>query len=152
MGCFEVPAASVANDLGRHNSIDLMPTSPSPESKSRIELVVPKSASAVQAARSEKPQLQQQRKQQLHLYSIAAPGMRHSSQNMQELSQLMAWADAVNMRPGWVQVQKGYFEAPGEHIVNHRCVGTLLFAPRRITCNGQSRDGICPWLKISHSL
>lgn len=51
--------------------------------------------------------------QQLHLYSIAAPGMRLPPQSTHDLSQLLGWAEPVRMKPGWLQVQKGYFEAPG---------------------------------------
>jgi hypothetical protein len=52
--------------------------------------------------------------QQLHLYSIASPGMRRWPDNTQDLGAALAWAEPVNMKPGWVQLQKGFFQAPGE--------------------------------------
>lgn len=51
--------------------------------------------------------------QKLHLYSIAAPGMRRWPENTQDLSVALSWADPVNMKPGWVQLQNGYWQAPG---------------------------------------
>lgn len=52
----------------------------------------------------------------LHLYSIAAPGMRKwpDASHCQGLSRRLCWADPVNVKPGWQQTQKGYFEAPSE--------------------------------------
>jgi hypothetical protein len=52
--------------------------------------------------------------QQLHLYSIASPGMRRWPDNTQDLGAALAWAEPVNMKPGWVQLQKGFFQAPGD--------------------------------------
>jgi hypothetical protein len=51
--------------------------------------------------------------QQLHLYSIASPGMRRWPDNTQDLGAALAWAEPVNMKPGWAQLQKGFFQAPG---------------------------------------
>jgi hypothetical protein len=51
--------------------------------------------------------------QQLHLYSIACPGMRRWPDNTQDLGAALAWAEPVNMKPGWAQLQKGFFQAPG---------------------------------------
>jgi len=53
-------------------------------------------------------------RQKLHLYSIAAPGMRRPPEVTQDLSRVLGWAEPVKMKPGWKQIQKGYFEAPGE--------------------------------------
>jgi hypothetical protein len=55
--------------------------------------------------------------QQLHLYSIASPGMRRWPDNTQDLGAALAWAESVNLKPGWVQLQKGFFQAPGERFV-----------------------------------
>jgi hypothetical protein len=52
--------------------------------------------------------------QQLHLYSIASPGMRRWPDTTQDLGVALAWAEPVNMKPGWAQLQKGFFQAPGE--------------------------------------
>jgi hypothetical protein len=51
--------------------------------------------------------------QKLHLYSIAAPGMRRRPESTQELTRVLGWADSITPKPGWVLVQKGYFDAPG---------------------------------------
>ncbi|WIA21067.1 hypothetical protein OEZ85_005388 [Tetradesmus obliquus] len=51
--------------------------------------------------------------QQLHLYSIASPGMRRWPEHTQDLSAALAWAEPVNMKRGWAQLQKGFFQAPG---------------------------------------
>lgn len=53
-------------------------------------------------------------RQQLQLYSIASPGMRRSATSTRDLARFTSWSDAVNMKAGWVQLQKGYFDAPGE--------------------------------------
>uniref|UniRef100_A0A383VNF8 Guanylate cyclase domain-containing protein n=1 Tax=Tetradesmus obliquus TaxID=3088 RepID=A0A383VNF8_TETOB len=51
--------------------------------------------------------------QQLHLYSIASPGMRRWPEHTQDLGAALAWAEPVNMKRGWAQLQKGFFQAPG---------------------------------------
>jgi hypothetical protein len=109
MGCFEIPAPST-DDSSNHGGINTSVTGMHPSADSRIELVVPRSAEA--AARSGKHSSQQP-KMQLHLYSVAAPGMRQRPSSTEQLSRLLSWSDPVNMRPGWVQLQKGFWEAPG---------------------------------------
>lgn len=52
-------------------------------------------------------------KMHLQLYSIAAPNMRRLPQNTNQLQSCTAWVQPVRMKPGWVQVQKDYFQAPG---------------------------------------
>lgn len=49
---------------------------------------------------------------QLHLYSLAAPGMRRVPKAAYEYS-TMGWALPVRVQPTWVKAQKGYFDAPG---------------------------------------
>jgi hypothetical protein len=70
---------------------------------------------------------QKEEQQLLHVYSIAAPGMRRSPEGAQELAACAAWSAAVNMKRGWRQKQKGFFEAPGElvmHQLHHHFVRT----------------------------
>jgi hypothetical protein len=77
--------------------------------------------------RAEKQQQQQQsllplpqkkkpkeEQQLLHVYSIAAPGMRRAPETTQDLAACAAWTAAINMKRGWRQKQKGFFDAPGE--------------------------------------
>jgi hypothetical protein len=111
MGCFEVPAPS-GDDSSNQGGINTSITAMHPSADSQIELVVPRSAAAAAAARSGKHSSQQP-KQQLHLYSVAAPGMRQRPSSTEQLLRLLSWSDPVNMRPGWVQLQKGFWEAPG---------------------------------------
>ena len=57
-------------------------------------------------------------RQKMHLYSIASPGMRRQPEDREGLGiqeQEEGWSEPVNMRAGWVQTQKGYFEAPSEY-------------------------------------
>lgn len=118
MGCFEVPAPNADDSSGGHGTTDSLLAAMQPSADSQIELVVPRAAAAA-AARSSAKQggkhAQPQAKQQLHLYSVAAPGMRQRASSTEQLSRILSWSDAVNMRPGWVQVQKGFWEAPGAH-------------------------------------
>jgi hypothetical protein len=62
---------------------------------------------------------QKEEQQLLHVYSIAAPGMRRSAESTQELAACAAWSVAVNIKRGWRQKQKGFFEAPGEPRTHH---------------------------------
>jgi hypothetical protein len=62
-------------------------------------------------------QRHRQEQQQLHLYTIAAPGMRRPPQSTNDLAQVLGWAEPVRSKPGWLQVQKSYFSAPGGSIV-----------------------------------
>ncbi|WIA30200.1 hypothetical protein OEZ86_000292, partial [Tetradesmus obliquus] len=116
MGCFEVPAPNADDSSGGHGTTNSLLAAMQPSADSQIELVVPRAAAAA-AARSSAKQggkhAQPQAKQQLHLYSVAAPGMRQRASSTEQLSRILSWSDAVNMRPGWVQVQKGFWEAPG---------------------------------------
>lgn len=54
-----------------------------------------------------------QRGIQLQLYAIAAPKMRRLPQHSSELQSCASWCQPVRVKPGWVQVQKDYFAAPG---------------------------------------
>jgi hypothetical protein len=54
-----------------------------------------------------------QRITQLQLYLIAAPKMRQLPQHTSELQSYMSWCQPVRAKPGWQQVQKDYFAAPG---------------------------------------
>jgi len=49
----------------------------------------------------------------LQLYSVAAPKMRQLPQTTNQLQSCTAWMQPVRVKPGWVQVQKDYFQAPG---------------------------------------
>jgi hypothetical protein len=114
MGCFEVPAPSTDDTNPVEGAASSLLAAMQPSADSQIELVVPRSTAAA-AARSGKhsSKLHAQAKQQLHLYSVAAPGMRLRPSSTEQLGRFLSWSDAVNMRPGWVQVQKGFWEAPG---------------------------------------
>eukprot|EP00882_Tetradesmus_deserticola_P006586 GHRQ01006933.1.p1 GENE.GHRQ01006933.1~~GHRQ01006933.1.p1 ORF type:complete len:343 (+),score=136.35 GHRQ01006933.1:148-1029(+) len=111
MGCFAVPALT-DDGVTEAGEADTSMAALQPSADSQVELFVPRSAAA--AARSNKDSGQQlQAKQQLHLYSVAAPGMRQRQGSTEQLPQLLSWSDAVNVQPGWVQLQKGFWEAPG---------------------------------------
>uniref|UniRef100_A0A383WDG8 Guanylate cyclase domain-containing protein n=1 Tax=Tetradesmus obliquus TaxID=3088 RepID=A0A383WDG8_TETOB len=58
---------------------------------------------------------QKDESQLLHVYSIAAPGMRRAAESTQELAACAAWTAPINMKRGWRQKQKGFFDAPGAH-------------------------------------
>lgn len=107
MGCFDVPDAP-ADEAGGKQPSDSEPESPKPSvtAAGRVELVLPGSR-----ARGRSPTKQVRMK--LHLFSIAAPGMRRRPENTQDLSRVLSWADPVRVKAGWKQKQKGYFEAPG---------------------------------------
>jgi hypothetical protein len=74
---------------------------------------VQRTQSSKQGAAAARSKAQQLQIQQLHLYSIACPGMRRWPDNTQDLGAALAWAEPVNMKPGWAQLQKGFFQAPG---------------------------------------
>jgi hypothetical protein len=121
MGCFEVPAPNTEDASAGNSTENNLLATMQPSADSQIELVVPRSAAAA-AARSGKHSsklAQPQAKQQLHLYSVAAPGMRQRPSSTEQLTRFLSWSDAVNMRPGWVQVQKGFWEAPGTRFEPH---------------------------------
>lgn len=114
MGCFEVPAWSFSDD-GSHGRS-------SPVQSQNIELVInhnktcsvtPLESGSPSKERQPSPFLNAVGKEQLQLYSVAAPGMRKPPDNMEELVHYKGWCEPVNARPGWVQVQKGFFDAPG---------------------------------------
>jgi hypothetical protein len=52
---------------------------------------------------------------QLQLYSIAAPKMRRLPQHTSDL-QVLGWCQPVRPKQGWRQLQKDYFQAPGERV------------------------------------
>jgi hypothetical protein len=108
------PAAAAAGDKSQAN-LELLLVG------SRVQ----RTHSGKQKAGAGKKSLQVQ---QLHLYSIASPGMRRWPDNTQDLGAALAWAEPVNMKPGWVQLQKGFFQAPGAQrqlagscVVSNRC-------------------------------
>jgi hypothetical protein len=79
---------------------------------------------------------------QLQLYSIAAPKMRRLPQHTSDL-QALGWCQPVRQKQGWRQVQKDYFQAPGERI---QCVSigdTLQHACKELEvlsyCDVQTR-------------
>jgi hypothetical protein len=74
---------------------------------------VQRTQSSKQGAAASRSKVVQLQVQQLHLYSIASPGMRRWPDTTQDLGAALAWAEPVNMKPGWAQLQKGFFQAPG---------------------------------------
>jgi hypothetical protein len=46
--------------------------------------------------------------------------MRRRPEMTQDLSRVLGWAEPVKMKPGWKQIQKGYFEAPGQRRARHQ--------------------------------
>lgn len=50
---------------------------------------------------------------QLHLYAVAAPGMRRVPASTQDITQCLSWGASVELKRHWSKVQKGYFDAPG---------------------------------------
>lgn len=53
----------------------------------------------------------------MHFYSIASPGMRKHPEEREGLGfeeAQLGWAERVTLKAGWLQSQKGYFEAPSE--------------------------------------
>lgn len=107
----DVSASHDGKDTGRQSSIT--PT------------MLPKSAAAAVAAAAGaelelllatgrgQPGRHRHEQQQLHLYTIAAPGMRRPPQSTHDLARVLGWAEPVRVKPGWLQVQKSYFSAPG---------------------------------------
>ena len=55
------------------------------------------------------------RRKVLHLYAVAAPGMRRAATTTLAMSQCESWAAPVELKLKWRKVQKGYFDAPGKH-------------------------------------
>jgi hypothetical protein len=54
------------------------------------------------------------RKQKVvHLYAVAAPGMRRVPTSTRDIMQCLSWAAPVELKRQWAKVQKGYFDAPG---------------------------------------
>lgn len=49
----------------------------------------------------------------LHLYAIAAPGMRRVPTTTRDITQCLSWGAPVELKRHWSKVQKGYFDAPG---------------------------------------
>lgn len=74
----------------------------------------------------------------LQLYSIAAPAMRRQAQHTSELGASSAWCQPVRVKPGWLQVQKNYFQAPGRGAFSHLnqscCVCQAGWVPGRWDC------------------
>lgn len=113
MGSFEVPALSLPDDsptgkspAAQRGSIELVIESGRSRSITKLEKDADRQA--VAAAASVEP---------LQLYSVAAPGMRKPPENTQDLVHYKGWCEPVNMKTGWVKVQKGYFDAPGMRFV-----------------------------------
>lgn len=71
-----------------------------------------------------------ERSTQLQLYAAAAPKMRRLPQHSGELQSCSAWCQPVRAKPGWQQVQKDYFAAPGEA---QRAVPSPVVLP--VLCN-----------------
>lgn len=117
MGCFEVPLLSEADD-----SKDRASAAP----QGKVELVIDggrtKSISGVEPVTKERTAAGGSlRKVQMQLYSVAAPGMRKQPETTQELAHYKGWCEPVNVKSGWLQVQKGYFDAPGELLAHTLC-------------------------------
>jgi len=49
----------------------------------------------------------------LHLYAVAAPGMRRVPGTTRDITQCLSWGAPVELKRRWTKVQKGYFDAPG---------------------------------------
>lgn len=73
-----------------------------------------KSTARSQRASRRGQEAKQDKKHLVQLYSIAAPGMRRLAHDTTELSLCTAWCQPVTARSDWSQVQKDYFQAPGE--------------------------------------
>jgi hypothetical protein len=128
MGAFVVPDAPVdaapedvsatgdGKDTARQSSI-----TPTMLPKSAVAAVAAAGAPAelelLLATDRGRNQRHRREQQQLHLYTIAAPGMRRPPQSMHDLARVLGWAEPVRSKPGWLQVQKSYFSAPGALMV-----------------------------------
>jgi hypothetical protein len=53
----------------------------------------------------------------LHLYAVAAPGMRRVPTTTRDITQCLSWGAPVELKRQWSKVQKGYFDAPGEYLL-----------------------------------
>lgn len=69
-----------------------------------VDLVKHKAAARGSGARKQKV---------VHLYAVAAPGMRRVPTSTRDMMQCLSWAAPVELKRQWAQVQKGYFDAPG---------------------------------------
>jgi hypothetical protein len=111
MGGFTAPATS-QRGLGSSSSHGQQPLSASdasgPSAEEEDDLCEEPAPVGIDARRRGK-----QRGIQLQLYAIAAPKMRRLPQHSSELQSCASWCQPVRVKPGWVQVQKDYFAAPG---------------------------------------
>lgn len=108
MGGFTAPATS-RRSLGSHQGQPPLSASdnsgPSAEEDDACEEQAPTGIDGRRRAK--------QRGMQLQLYALAAPKMRRLPQHSSELQSCASWCQPVRVKPGWVQVQKDYFAAPG---------------------------------------
>lgn len=124
MGGFKAPAPTPHNlhsngQQAQHTSTSDDST-PSAEDEDACEEPPPAGATADGRNRMARRRAQdaaarcKERSTQLQLYAAAAPKMRRLPQHSSELQSCSAWCQPVRAKPGWQQVQKDYFAAPGK--------------------------------------
>jgi hypothetical protein len=64
----------------------------------------------------------------LHLYAVAAPGMRRIPTSTQDITQCLSWGAPVELKRHWSKVQKGYFDAPGGSICSKEAGWLMCWA------------------------
>jgi hypothetical protein len=134
MGAFEPPAARVQNhthaklhaDAHGGTSDSSPPSTPSAGDEAEgvskdvnsKDVAVGGDAVAdtadVAAAKPSGRAVTSRRAKVLHLYAVAAPGMRRVPTTTRDITQCLSWGAPVELKRHWSKVQKGYFDAPGE--------------------------------------
>lgn len=68
----------------------------------------------------------------LHLYAVAAPGMRRVPTSTRDIAQALSWGAPVQLKRRWTKVQKGYFDAPGEPVAGK--AGSVYSSDEVVCC------------------